>query len=237
MSRPRTRMALLAARAQLQLARQGQELLEQKRDALLREFHREVEIVFAAHEELEGAAGAARLALDGARVRLGSEAVASAAAASVRDVSLQVDWSTVMGVPVPVVAPRRFVRTPGDRGRAIDASGPVIELAAERFETELAVAVRLATVEARVRRLAREIRRTSRRANALRTRVVPALVAETRASALSLEQREREDRFRLKRVKSMRGVASASGRSGRDPRPLDGQLSLTSTTIDSVASR
>ena len=59
MSRPRTRMALLAARAQLQLARQGQELLEQKRDALLREFHREVEIVVAAHEELEGAAGAA----------------------------------------------------------------------------------------------------------------------------------------------------------------------------------
>lgn len=204
MSRPRTRMELLAGRAQLMLARQGQELLEQKRDALLREFYREVEIVFAAHEELEGAAGAARLALDAARVRVGAEAVASAAAASAGDVSLRVDWSTVMGVPVPVVAPRRFVRTPGDRGRAMEASGPAIELAAERFEAELAVAVRLATVEARVRRLAREIRRTSSRANALRTRVVPALAAETRATAFALEQREREDRFRLKRVKAAR---------------------------------
>jgi V/A-type H+-transporting ATPase subunit D len=199
-------MALLAGRAQLSLARQGQELLEQKRDALLREFYRNVETVFAAHEELEGAAGAARLALDAARVRIGSEAVGSAAIASVGDVTLQVDWSTVMGVPVPVVEPRRFVRAPTDRGRAIEASGPAIELAAERFETELAVAVRLATVEARVRRLAREIRRTSRRANALRTRVVPALAAETRATALVLEQREREDRFRLKRVKAARSA-------------------------------
>src|SRR5512146_1712738 len=234
MSRPRTRMALLAARAQLQLARQGQELLEQKRDALLREFHREVEIVFAAHEELEGAAGAARLALDGARVRLGSEAVASAAAASVRDVSLQVNWSTVMGVPVPVVAPRRFVRTPGDRGRAIEASGPAIELVAERFEAELAVAVRLATVEARVRRLAREIRRTSRRANALRTRVVPTLAADTRTTALALEQREREDRFRLKRVKAMRArPAHAARRPGPGGVRPGGQSPLTSTTMDS----
>ncbi|KRT61773.1 MAG: hypothetical protein XU10_C0040G0001, partial [Chloroflexi bacterium CSP1-4] len=57
MSRPRTRMVLLAARAQLGLAEQGADLLEQKRDALLRELYREVRIVFAAHDELEAAAG------------------------------------------------------------------------------------------------------------------------------------------------------------------------------------
>ena len=47
-------------------------------------------------------------------------------------------------------------------------------------------------------------RRTSSRVNALRTRVVPGLESETRAIALVLEQREREDRFRLKRVKETR---------------------------------
>src|SRR3972149_4805962 len=57
MSRPRTRMVLLAARAQLGLAEQGADLLEQKRDALLRELYREVRIVFAAPDELEAAAG------------------------------------------------------------------------------------------------------------------------------------------------------------------------------------
>lgn len=204
MSRPRTRMALLATRSQLALAQQGQLLLEEKRDALLREFYREVRTVFAEHDELEAAAAAARIALDQARVRLGPEAVASAAAAAEGVVNVEVDSATVMGVPVPAVAPRSLLRTPAERGRAPAASGPALELAAERFEEELTVAIRLATIEARVRRLAREIRRTSSRVNALRTRVVPELSAEARLIAQALEQREREDRFRLKRVKSMR---------------------------------
>ena len=75
-------MSLLAARAQLGLAELGQELLEEKRDALLRELYREVRVVYAAQEELESAAGAARLALDEARVWLGQEPVAAAAAAA-----------------------------------------------------------------------------------------------------------------------------------------------------------
>ena len=204
MSRPRTRMALLATRSQLALARQGQLLLEEKRDALLREFYREVRTVFAEHDELEAAAATARLALDQARVRLGQETVAAAAAAAVEGVAVEVESTTVMGVPVPVVVPRSLVRTVAERGRAPTASGPALELAAERFEEELTVAIRLATMEARVRRLAREIRRTSSRVNALRTRVVPELSAEARAIALALEQREREDHFRLKRVKSAR---------------------------------
>ena len=210
MTRARTRMGLLLARSQLALARQGRELLEQKRDALLREFYRNVEIVFAAHGELEAAAGAARLALDSARVRLGPDGVAAAAAAATGELTVDVDWATVMGVPVPIVAPRQLVRTPYGRARAVAASGPVLELAAERFEEELTIAIRVATLEARVRRLAREIRRTSSRVNALRTRVIPRLEAETADAALALEQREREDRFRLKRVKTGRARLSAA---------------------------
>ncbi len=197
-------MALLAGRAQLTLARQGQRLLEEKRDALLREFYREVRVVFAAHEELEATAGLARLALDEARVRLGPEPVAAAAAAAAGDISVDVESVAVMGVAVPVVAPRNLVRPAAARGRAPEVSGPVLELAAQRFEETLTIAIRLATIEARVRRLAREIRRTSSRVNALRTRVIPRLQAETATISFVLEQREREDRFRLKRVKAAR---------------------------------
>jgi V/A-type H+-transporting ATPase subunit D len=204
MSRPRTRMALLAARAQLGLAEQGADLLEQKRDALLRELYREVRIVFAAHDELEAAAGVARLALDGARVWLGSETVAAAAAAAAGEVAVEVESASVMGVAVPAVTPRSLVRAAGARGRATEASGPTIELAAQRFEEELTIAIRLATIEARVRRLAHEIRRTSSRVNALRTRIIPGLRADVTAIGLALEQRERDDRFRLKLVKRTR---------------------------------
>jgi V/A-type H+-transporting ATPase subunit D len=197
-------MALLAARARLRLARQGLRLLEEKRDALLREFYRQVPVVFAAHEELDAAASAARLALESARVRLGPEPVAAAAAASPDEASVEVESVSVMGVAVPVVAPHSLLRTPSDRGRAIEASGPALELAALRFEEELTIAIRVASMEARVRRLANEIRRTSSRVSALRNRLVPELESETHLIASSLEQREREDRFRLKRVKALR---------------------------------
>lgn len=204
MSRPKTRMALLAGRAQLALARQGHDLLEQKRDALLRELYREVRVVNAAHEELEAAMSAARFALEEARVRLGAEAIAAAAAAATDDINVDVEAVTVMGVSAPAITPRNLVRPVRLRGRAVEASGPVLELVAERNEQALTVALRVATLEARVRRLAREVRRTTTRVNALQTRVIPDLETETRGIALALEQREREDRFRLKRVKAHR---------------------------------
>jgi V/A-type H+-transporting ATPase subunit D len=201
----RSRMALLLDRSRLELARQGQSLLEQKRDALLREFYREVPVVLASHAELERAAVAARLALEDAEVRLGPTAVAAAAATPPEDeIGVDLLPMSVLGLAVPAVAPRDLVRTPAGRGRDVPASGPALELAALRFEEELTITIRLATLEARVRRLAREIRRTRSRVNALRTRIIPRLEAETRAIELALEQREREDRFRLKRVKSRR---------------------------------
>ncbi|HSL33456.1 MAG TPA: V-type ATP synthase subunit D, partial [Candidatus Limnocylindrales bacterium] len=119
MRRPRTRMALLAARSQLAIATLGEDLLEQKRDALLREFYRDVGVVFAAHEELDGVAGAARFALDAARVRSGSVVVGAAAAAAEGDVAVDIDWSTVMGVPVPVVTPRPLAAASDGGGRAV----------------------------------------------------------------------------------------------------------------------
>lgn len=210
MSRPRTRMELLAARARLSLARQGRELLEKKRDALMHEFYREVRTVYAAHEELEAAAGAARHALEEARVLCGTDVVSAAASDAVGEISVDVETVTVMGVHVPAIAARELVRTPAARGRDPAASGPALEMAAEAYEHEIGVAIKVAAMEARARRLAREIRRTSSRVNALRTRVIPDLEAETRAIAFALEQRERDDRFRLKRVKARRVSTSRS---------------------------
>ena len=213
MTRPRTRMELLAVRSRLTLARQGRELLEQKHDALMHEFYREVRIVYAAHQELETAAGAARHALEEARVLLGTDAV-SAAAAAVGEVNVDVEQVTVMGVHVPAVRSRDLVRTPADRGRAPTVSGPALEMAAEAYEHEVTVAIKVASLEARARRLAREIRRTSSRVNALRTRVIPQLEEEAKAISLALEQHERDDRFRLKRVKSRRDSARIAAGAG-----------------------
>ena len=209
MTRPRTRRELLAGRSRLALARQGRDLLEQKRDALKHEVYREVRTVYAAHEELEAAAGAARFALEEARVLLGTDTVSAAAAGVVGEINVSVELVTVMGVNVPAVESRDLVRTPADRGRDPAVSGPALEMAAGAYEHEVTVAIKVASLEARARRLAREIRRTSSRVNALRSRVIPDLEAEAKAISLALEQHERDDRFRLKRVKSQREAAEA----------------------------
>ena len=210
MSGSRSRMALLQGRARLDLATQGQALLEDKRDALVREFYREVPTVLTSRAELERAAAAARRALDDALIRLGPDTLdAAATLPQGRAVGVEVVPATVLGVAVPAVVPRDLVRQPTERGRAVAAAGIPLELAALRFEEEMTIAIRQATMEARVRRLAREIRRTRSRVNALRTRIIPRLQAETRAIELALEQREREDRFRLKRVKARRSRAAS----------------------------
>jgi V/A-type H+-transporting ATPase subunit D len=205
-------MELLAVRSRLALARQGRELLEQKRDALMHEFYREVKTVYAAHVELEAAAGAARHALEEARVLLGTDTISAAAADVEGQVSVELELVTVMGVHAPAVRSRELVRTPTARGRHPALSGPALEMAAEAYEHEVTIAIKVASLEARARRLAREIRRTSSRVNALRTRVIPHLEAEMKAISQALEQHERDDRFRLKRVKSQRDAAEAEAR-------------------------
>ncbi len=216
MSGRRTRMALLLARSQLGLARQGQSLLEHKRDALLREVHDGMRRVDAGRAELDDAGLLAGRALAEARVGHGDDSVAAAAVAAAGQVSAEIGSATIMGASVPVVVAADPRRRAGERGRDPLSVGVAVELAAERFESELALAVDLASAEARLRGVAREARQTSRRVNALRFRVVPALQTEVRTLAFTLEQREREDHFRLKLMKSRR----AAGRV-RVPAPGD----------------
>ena len=137
----------------------------------------------AKHGRGDAAAGLARLALDEARVRLGPGPVAAAAVAASGEVAVEVESVSVMGVPVPVIGPRDLVRPVIARGRAPEASGPALELAAQRFEEMLTVAIRLATIEVRVRRLAREIRRTSSRSCAGSSAVQSLRTSRARRSA------------------------------------------------------
>jgi V/A-type H+-transporting ATPase subunit D len=196
-----TRMELLAKKAQLALAAQGQDLLEQKRLALLRELRRIVDRVLAGREQLQASAVAAQRALARADAFAGGEAVRSAAMAARAELTLDVQTVNVMGVSVPAIERRRVARSVLNRGYALAGTSVTIDEAAAAFEAEVDQLLELAESELRLTRLAAEIQRTSRRANALEYVVIPRLTAERDTIRMALDERERADHFRLKRIK------------------------------------
>ncbi len=196
-----TRMELLAKKAQIALATQGQALLEEKRTALMREFLRVADRVLARSEALQTAAAQARRALARADALAGPEATRSAAMATRAELALEVRAANVMGVRVPVIEQKRVARSAFARGYSVVGAPVVLEEAAAAFESEVDSLIELAESELRLTRMAAEIQRTSRRVNALEHVLIPRLIAERDAIQFALDERERADHFRLKRIK------------------------------------
>src|SRR5512138_2435295 len=98
-----TRAELLAKKKQIVLARQGRDLLKEKRNALLKELIRIAEQVIRTSDELEQSVGESLAALALAEALDGPEAVQSAALAARGRVALTVNVTNVMGVLTPVI--------------------------------------------------------------------------------------------------------------------------------------
>jgi V/A-type H+/Na+-transporting ATPase subunit D len=196
-----TRAELLAKRKQIALAHQSRELLQEKRTALLKELMRTAEQVVSGGDELERSVGESVAALALAAAIDGPEAVRSAAFAAGGQVTLEVSGANIMGVPVPVIEQKSVARGPLDRGYSLPGVSSRIEGAAEAFENQVDLIVELATSEMRLRRLAEEVGRTTRRVNALDNVLIPELEEQRDYVEMVLEERAREDLFRLKRVK------------------------------------
>ena len=101
-----TRAELLQKKAQLALARQGRDLLSEKRNALMQELRRTAEQAIRSGEELERRVGEADTALAIAEALDGPEAVRSAAFAAQGQLSLTVKAVNLMGVTVPRIEQR-----------------------------------------------------------------------------------------------------------------------------------
>lgn len=206
-----TRSELLARRAQIDLAQRGRDLLEDKREQLLSEFRKVADLVLADSGALERAAGQAREALALAEGWDGAWAVRSAVLAVQAQPAIRTRTVSIMGLRLAEIEHDPVGRPRTGRGMTLAGSTARIDLAAERFETEIELLLRLAGRELRLRRLVDEIARTTRRLNALELVVLPRLRAEAAAIRAVLGEREREDRFRLKQAKERRNLRWQDG--------------------------
>lgn len=201
-----TRSELLARRGRLGLARRGRDLLEQKRDQLMGEFRAAAERVLFEADSLDRSAAAGRRSLAFAEAADGPEAIRSAGLAARRDLELTARPATVSGVRIAQIEFAPVGRPRLGRGYTLAGSSPHVDRAAEDFEAVVEQTLTLAAEEVRLRRISEEIGKATRRANALERVVIPRLEDEIRMIASQMEERERHDRFRLKRLKDRKAT-------------------------------
>ncbi len=199
-----TRTELLTRRAQIRLAQQGVDLLKSKREALVREFLTELRRYTAEREALRRTMADAVQSLLRALAIDGPEALASVGLASKRPVEVEVEEQNIWGTRVVDVKSDYHARAAGGHRYTAIGTSARIEDSTERFETALEQIIKVAPLERKMLRLADEIRKTTRRVNALEGRLLPSLQEQVRYIRGVLDQREREDIFRLKRLKKKR---------------------------------
>lgn len=198
-----TRMELMKIRAQIRLAEQGKDLLQGKMDALMKELRPIAMAVTDSREELDGISVDAQRSLLAAQAADDSVALTSASFATKRQVNLHITGKNIMGVPVPVIEKRSVARSICERGYSILGVSGRIDEVAEKYEREIDLIITLAETETALRRIGGEIQMTRRRVNALEQVMIPELKHQAKYISITIDEREREDLFRLKKVKKI----------------------------------
>jgi V/A-type H+-transporting ATPase subunit D len=178
------------------------DLLKQKRDALLIEFMSVMDETLRLSGSLQKAVADAQYSLAVAKSVDGNVSVRSVAMATKGEVTIDMTGTKIMGVSVPVVTKGRSpMRSSFTRGYSITGVSSRIDESADRFEKILDVIIEYADIETRLKRLGEEIQKTNRRVNALEQITVPGLKEQVAYIRQTLDERAREDLFRLKKVK------------------------------------
>jgi V/A-type H+-transporting ATPase subunit D len=198
-----TRMELIRKSAQIKLAEQGRDLLREKMDALIQEFFHIMESVSKSRVELESVAASAQRSLLTALAVDDSVTLKSASFATRKGLFIDIKGKNIMGVPVPVLEKKRVSKSVLERGYSIIGVSGRIDEAAEKFEMELDLIIELAETETSLKRLGGEIQITRRRVNALEQIMIPELKKQAKYIKNAIDEREREDLFRLKKVKKI----------------------------------
>jgi V/A-type H+-transporting ATPase subunit D len=199
-----TRMELLWLRRREKLAVKGHDLLREKRDALIAEFLDVVSEVRGARKEVEDKLQQAFDYLIVAQAGLGVEEVRQLSLMTPQEISLDFSSRSIMGVSVPILELQdKLTRNVTDRGYGFMDSSVAVDKCARSFEEALEKLIKLAEMEEAVRNLAGEVEKTKRRVNALEYVMIPRLKATRKYIQMRLEEMERENFTRLKKIKTM----------------------------------
>jgi V/A-type H+-transporting ATPase subunit D len=197
-----TRMELLKLKKRVKLADKGYELLREKRDALISELMAVIREYKDARNKVEENLKIAFYNLLMAEVLMGSSDLEQITGITARDIALEFATKNIMGVSIPIMKIADVVRKINERGYGLLSTTAKLDDAAKSFEESLLSIVKLAEVEESLRRIASEVEKTKRRVNALEYIVIPRLRATIKHIEMRMEEIERENFLRLKKIKA-----------------------------------
>ncbi|MDY7083353.1 MAG: V-type ATP synthase subunit D [Halobacteria archaeon] len=197
-----TRKNLMEIKDRIELSEQGHDTLEKKRDGLIMEFMEILEEAQDVREGLEEDYDEAQKKINRARALDGDVAVRGAASARAETPEIVVDSKNIMGVVVPQIESSKVKKDVGERGYSLLGTSARIDEAAEAYEELLETIILAAEIETAMKKMLDEIEKTKRRVNALEFKLIPELTEARDFIELRLEEMEREEIFRLKKIKA-----------------------------------
>ena len=194
-----TRTNLIRLKKEMRFAKEGYAILDRKREALTGELVRVAKEADSLQKEVWALLEDAYAAMEKARLVMGSDHVEWASLAVNKTVEVQMRLRGIMGVAIPQIEasgePPELLYSPGDTAAVLDE-------ASAAFREVLIKVPQLSMLTAAVWRLANELKKTQRRVNALQHIFIPQYQHQIEFIVSSLEEREREETFRLKWLKT-----------------------------------
>ena len=197
-----TRSELIELKRKIKLSESGHKLLKMKRDGLILEFFEILEKAKTVRSELDAQFAIASQKINIAKAVEGVMTVKSTAFSFKDAPTLEVQSKNVMGVVVPKIESSSVRKHLNNRGYGIIGTSSRIDEAVDSYESLVEKIIEAAEIETTIKKLLNEIEKTKRRVNALEFKVIPELIEARNFIILRLDEMEREETFRLKRIKA-----------------------------------
>ena len=211
-----TRKELMQIEDRIELSERGHDTLEQKRDGLIMEFMDILDEAQDVRSDLEEQYDEAQRAINMARAMDGDVAVRGAAAALKEHPEITTESKSVMGVFIPQIDSTKVSKSLDQRGYGVLGTSARIDEAATAYEDLLEQIILAAEVETAMKKMIDEIETTNRRVNALEFKLLPELRDNQEYIEQKLEEQEREEIFRMKKVKDKKESESRQERKEKE---------------------
>lgn len=193
-----TKANLIKAKSLLGFSKKGYELLDRKRMVLIKEMMSLIDKANDLQEKIDIKFQEAYLRLGQANITMGTETVQKAALSIDKEKDFNIQFKSVMGIETPHI---KYEDTKVFAEYGFFRTNPAFDKAVITFNEIRKIIYELGEVENSVYKLAMEIKKTQKRANALDKIQIPRYTKTIKYIEEVLEEKEREDFFRLKKVK------------------------------------